>query len=515
MHKGLEMSEVDAAEELYPSEVHLRRIIEIMPAWVQVCKLDGAIEMVNETATLISGYNRSAMVGQTWPYPWLSGGWAPSEGDYDSNIVPWPCAEIEPSGRSREFEATIVHRLGGPRVLAVTLFLLRDERGCPHRILMVGWDLTQRKSREAELCQVQKAQAVNQLASGVAHDINNNLAVILGYAEFLLSASEPFSDMVREALSAIQEQSIECANTVRRIQLFSRSAPRSLFSCFSVNDMVREAIKQTKSIWKDQPQQSGINIQVETDFGDLPLIYGYDAGLKETLTSLISNAVDALPEGGVISFKSRKCGDEAVLEVRDNGVGIAPGHLNHIFDAFFTTKGPARSGLGLSIAYNLVTQQDGIISVNSQEGKGAAFTIRLPYSAGPVTNNAVPDQPARRRMLSALVVDDEPLVAEVFRTFLEAFGHRVVVCLNGANALEVFQQGDFDLALVDLGMPNMDGWEVSRQLNQRCPDFPIIIATGWDLSLEDASDRQVRVNAILKKPFGMQELEQAVEQAMG
>jgi two-component system, OmpR family, copper resistance phosphate regulon response regulator CusR len=109
-----------------------------------------------------------------------------------------------------------------------------------------------------------------------------------------------------------------------------------------------------------------------------------------------------------------------------------------------------------------------------------------------------------------LVVDDELMVAEVFRTFLEAFGHRVVVCLNGGHALEVFQQEDFDLALIDLGMPVMDGWEVSRQMNQLCPDFPIIIATGWNLSIEDARDKRAQVKAVLKKPFEIQELAQAM-----
>jgi CheY-like chemotaxis protein len=114
-----------------------------------------------------------------------------------------------------------------------------------------------------------------------------------------------------------------------------------------------------------------------------------------------------------------------------------------------------------------------------------------------------------------LVVDDEPMVAEVFRTFLEALGHRAVVCLSSVHALEVFRQEDFDLALIDLGMPVMDGWEVSHQMNQLLPEFPIIMATGWNVSLEDARDRQVRVKAILKKPFGMQELAQAIEEALG
>jgi PAS domain S-box-containing protein len=248
MNKGLEMSEVDIPEGYCPSETCLRWVFESMPAWVQVCTLDGMIEMVNHAATLISGYNRSEMVGQTWPYPWLSGSWIPSEEIHDSNIAPWSCAEFQQNGRSREFEATIVHRQGDPRVLAVTLSLLQDEKGCPHRVLMVGWDLTQRKAMEVELCQAQKIQAVSQLASGVAHDINNNLAVILGYSEFLLSASESFNEGVRQALSAIQEQSMECADTVRRIQLFSRNVPRSLFASISVNDAVREVIKQTEPV---------------------------------------------------------------------------------------------------------------------------------------------------------------------------------------------------------------------------------------------------------------------------
>jgi CheY-like chemotaxis protein len=115
----------------------------------------------------------------------------------------------------------------------------------------------------------------------------------------------------------------------------------------------------------------------------------------------------------------------------------------------------------------------------------------------------------------ALVVDDESLVAEVFRNFLEASGHRVAVRLNGAHALETFQEEDFDLALIDLGMPDMDGWEVSRQMNQISPDFPIIVATGWNVSLEDARDKGVRIKAVLRKPFGMKELAQAIELALG
>ncbi|MFQ6029481.1 MAG: response regulator, partial [Dehalococcoidia bacterium] len=140
--------------------------------------------------------------------------------------------------------------------------------------------------------------------------------------------------------------------------------------------------------------------------------------------------------------------------------------------------------------------------------------IKLPAEAaapGPAT--LLPEF-EDRDILSVLVVDDEPLVADVFRAFLESSGHRAVTCLNGTYALQIFQQEDFDLAVVDLGMPNMDGWEFSRRIHQISPSFPIIVATGWNVSLEDGTDQGVQVQAVLKKPFGKQELTQAIDQAM-
>jgi CheY-like chemotaxis protein len=216
----------------------------------------------------------------------------------------------------------------------------------------------------------------------------------------------------------------------------------------------------------------------------------------------------------VISFRTSDSGDEAVLEVADNGVGISPVHIHRIYDAFYTTKGPASSGLGLSIAYNLIVQQGGKISVTSQEGRGTTFFIRLPYGRGDAGEACAADSTRARKSLTVLVVDDEPQVADVFRTFLQSFGHQVVTCLSGDDALSAFDRQDFDLALIDLGMPNMDGWELSRQLNQRCPDFPIIVATGWNVSVEDGQDQGAGIKAVLHKPFGMHELARTVEDAL-
>ena len=496
------------------SEASIGQIIEHLPVWVQVCDLDGTVISVNQAATEISGYERDELVGQNWPYVWLFEPGSESSELQAWGAAGWPIAELNSQGYVAEFEATCTTNQGKRRCLSVTLSLLQDDQGNAKSVLMSAWDYTDRKTREADLGQAQKMQALGQLASGIAHDINNNLAVILGYAEFLLCTSESFGDVVRQALSAIQEQSLDCANTVRRIQMFSRSVPKSQFSSFPLNDLIHDVIKSNEEEWKVQLQTSGIDIRVVTDLVSMPDIYAYEAGLKEAMSSLVTNAVEALPHGGEISFRTRVSGEEVLLEVGDNGGGITPEIMDRIFDAFFTTKGPASSGLGLSIAYNLITQQGGKISVDSEEGKGTTVTISLPYHVSESDAMPVTDDTPNQKSLSVLVVDDEPMVANVFRAFLEASGNHVVTCLDGSSALAAFEEQKFDLALVDLGMPLMDGWEVTKRINGMRPEFPIILATGWNVSVDEGLERGAQVKSVLRKPFGMQELSSAINQAL-
>ena len=349
---GRDITPQRKAEELLEHlESDLTNVVQDMPAWVQLSRLDGTIEMVNEAACALSGYDRSEMVGQTWPYAWLPNGYDGENGD--------PFAELDRSGKILAFEAPCVTRQGESKTFGVTLSLVAGESGQPRRIMMVAHDMSERKRWEAELMQAEKIRAVSQLASGVAHDINNDLAVILGYSEYLLSKCGTLDDMERHALDAIQQQAQECAETVRRIQLFSRSVPKSKFAYCSVNDVVREVVTLTEPIWRSESKESWTGIQVETDLQWVPPVHAHLASLKEALTSLVNNAVAALPEGGTITLRTKNVGEDVMLEVSDTGVGIDSGHVGRIFDPFFTTKGPASSGLGLSIAYNLVTQMGG------------------------------------------------------------------------------------------------------------------------------------------------------------
>lgn len=502
------------------AQFQLWQIIEGMPAWVQVCRLDGTIELANRAASQISGYLASELVGKAWPYPWFEfpQGSPMTQAD---GAPAWPYSEPSPwvDGFNRhleaaplEFEVACRTSQGETKPLSVTLSLMLDRDGQPAQVLLVAWDITRRKHLEAATGQAQKIQAVNQLASGVAHEINNNLAVILGYSEYLLTKLEAPDEDVHQALSAILEQSKECADTVRRIQLFSRPVPRRNLTALDVNEVVQEVVQATQSLRSNGAQPE---IRVETALGPLALVQGHRASLREVLTSLVSNAVDALPQGGVISVRTWQTGDQVAMEVKDNGVGIPASDIGRMFEPFFTTKGPSRSGLGLSIAHNLISQLGGAIQVASQPGRGATFTVMLP-AVSPQCDTPAAFRPAgtARTPLSVMVVDDEPQVAGVLKAFLESLGHQVVVCPDGPAALETFRKDRFNLAVLDLGMPVMDGWELARRLNQQNPGFPILVATGWSVNEEDAVKQGAKIRGIVRKPFSLKELSQAVDRAV-
>ena len=501
---GRDITPHPEAEELFDNPgTDLADLVEDLPAWVQLSRLDGTIEAVNNAACAISGYDRSEMIGQTWPYPWFPEGWQGGKPD--------PLDELNRTGQAQDFAAACLTRNVGHSVLGVTISLVFDGEGQPRRVLMVAQDITERRQWEDQLVQAEKIGAVNQLASGVAHDINNDLAVILGYSEFLLGKSNHLDEEERHALGAIQQQAQECAETVRRIQVFSRPVPPSKFSYCSINDVGRQAVETAENRRRSEATGSWSGIRFETDFQWVPPVLVHLSSLSEAVTSLVDNAIAALPEGGTVTLHSRCQDGKVVLEVADDGVGIDPTDMRRIFEPFFTTKGPASSGLGLAIAYNLVTQMGGTLTAESEPGKGTTLTIRFPAASDDLAATAnTGEAVSTNQGLDIMVVEDEPLVAGLFRTFLESLGHRVSVYLDGAEAVEAFEKNQSDLALVDLGLPGMDGWEVSRRINDILPETPIIVATGWNITVEDGQEQGAAVNAVLRKPFTMGDLAAAI-----
>jgi signal transduction histidine kinase len=213
------------------------------------------------------------------------------------------------------------------------------------------------KSTQEQLIQSEKLRALGDLASGVAHDFNNILAVILGRTQLLLRRVED-QDLLKW-LKVIEELATDGARTVERMQKFTRmrrSGPETDFQDLDVNGIVHDVVEITRPRWKDEAELKGIRIEIETDLGNLSKPIGNASELKEVLTNMVLNSIEALPEGGKVVIKSRMQGNDVQISVKDNGIGMTEEEKKKVFEPFFTTKKDKRNGLGLSVAYGITGQ---------------------------------------------------------------------------------------------------------------------------------------------------------------
>jgi signal transduction histidine kinase len=235
------------------------------------------------------------------------------------------------------------------------------------------------KSTQEQLIQSEKLRALGDLASGVAHDFNNILAVILGRTQLLLRRVKD-EDLLKW-LKVIEQLANDGAKTVERMQKFTRMQRAGLetgLQELDINKMVHDVVEITRPKWKDEAELRGAKIEIETDLGKLFQPIGNASEIKEVVTNLVFNSIEALPEGGKIVIKSRMRGDDVQVSVSDSGIGMIEEVRRKVFEPFFTTKKDKRKGLGLSVAYGVIARHNGEITVDSQLGEGTTFTIRLP-----------------------------------------------------------------------------------------------------------------------------------------
>jgi len=236
----------------------------------------------------------------------------------------------------------------------------------------------------------------------------------------------------------------------------------------------------------------------------VPLVPGNPAELREVLTNLILNALDAMPTGGTLTLRTRADEQGVIIEIGDTGTGMSAEVRRRAFDPFFTTKGPRGTGLGLAVAYGIVTRHGGEIRIESREGIGSTFSIHLPVGlieSPPVAaRESAPVASAR-----ILVVDDEGSVREVLRDILSLY-HQVDEAASGAEGIERFQQGEFDLVFTDLGMAGISGWQVAKAVKALRPKTPVVLVTGWGVQLDPAELQAQGVARVLKKPFQLSEV---------
>ena len=358
-----------------------------------------------------------------------------------------------------------------------------------------------------QLVRTEKLRALGEMASGVAHDFNNLLASILGRAQLTLQRLQ--DPQLRKWIQVIERAALDGAQTVRRLQEFTRiRRDQQRFVAVDLNEVVRGALEITQSRWREETRSRGVAVDVQTSFASLLPVAGDPAELREAMTNLILNAVDAMPTGGTLTLTTALENNEVVVTVADSGVGIPEAIRGKIFDPFFTTKGPQGTGLGLSMTYGILSRHGGRITVESHVGRGTAFRLTFaPGEALDLDGPAPEPEPTPLGVsLRCLVVDDEEEVGTVLGDVLTTGGHRVVVLTDGGEAIARFRAEPFDLVFTDLAMPRVSGWQVAQAVKEIAPAVPVVLVTGFGVELS-AEERQIHgVDLVVVKPLKIQDV---------
>jgi signal transduction histidine kinase/CheY-like chemotaxis protein/HAMP domain-containing protein len=362
------------------------------------------------------------------------------------------------------------------------------------------------RATQAQLVRGETLSAIGKLASGMAHHLNNLFAVILGRLETLLvKMPDPET---RRYLEIVQRAAQDGAEVVRRVQRFSRVQPVSRTMPVNLNQLAQEVLDLTRPRWHNEALLRQIRIDTALDLGNVQLVAGEYAPLREVLMNLVLNAIDAMPSGGRLGVKTWADGQGVHCEVSEAGVGMSDEVRQRALDPFFTTKGPKSTGLGLSVTYGIIQRHNGKLEIDSAPGRGTTVRITLPAAEAAVP---APGRAAAAQLspvqLRVLLVDDEPEVRSALADMIGTAGHTASQAAGGKEALAWLEAGQpVDLVLTDLGMPGMTGADVARAVRARWPHLRVGLMTGWDESEGLVGETSAIVDFVIAKPFNLQAL---------
>ncbi len=371
--------------------------------------------------------------------------------------------------------------------------------------------------------QQERLRALGQMASGIAHDINNAISPVSLYTESLLEREPNLSERARGYLTTIQRAIEDVARTVARMREFYREREAQLtLERVDLNRAIRQVVELTRPRWSDLPQQRGVMVDLKTDLDDaLPDIMGAEHEIRDALTNLIFNAVDAMPNGGRLTVRTRQSGsadgpERVFVDVSDTGIGMDEDTRRRCLEPFFTTKGERGTGLGLAMVYGMIQRHSAELDIESAAGQGTTVRLSFPaYTASAVTTTQVIKAPFVSRRLRILLVDDDPMLIKSLQDTLQEDGHQITATHGGQAGIDSFaaaqKRGEcFDIVVTDLGMPHVDGRKVASSIKMMSSTTPVILLTGWGQRLIAANDIPPHVDKLLSKPPRLHELRAAL-----
>ena len=411
-------------------------------------------------------------------------------------------------------EVLLLTRAGDPRPVLATLSAAERHDGGGIQRIGVFRDISREHELRFRVIREQKFRTLGSLAAGVAHNINNRLTPVLGWTEMLqerLSADEPIAgEELKHALNVIHQGASDSVETVRRLQEYSRPARVKGPEAVQLRDVLEQLLALTRPQWDNEAARRGIRYEIDLKADPAPAVLAVASEVREALLNILENALAAMPQGGRLTLHVRGEDDRAVVSISDTGKGMSPEVQRLAFEPFFTTRSTeGGTGLGLSLAQEIVQRYRGTISLSSAEGVGTTFTLSFPSITAEAART--PAFLPSLEPLRILAVEDEPEVLDVLRAMLSSAGHTVFTAASGREALDLFEREPVDLVLTDLGMPGMTGLALAAELKQR-RTIPVLLLTGWADELDAANAPSV--DLIVPKPFTRERLFDALARTL-
>ena len=485
------------------AEERIRRLflaIEHNPHIIVIMDIDGNFEFINNKFSQTTYYTSNEIIGK---------GISLLQSDKETSEVFKEMRDEIASGE--EWRGVLcLRKKDGALCLKYTIAQpVKNISGDIIFSVLILQKVAEREKRRDELLQLEKMNSVRTIVAGIAHEFNNILAVVHGNAEVLEDGFENEKEL-KKGLHNIKKASDEGAGIVRDMITIAQSdkdTSEHLF--FDLKQLIIQATEAVMPGWKNIAHFSEMKYKIDRNgMKRVPGVFCNPTELREVFVNIINNALDAMPDGGRISFSTWSNEDTVFVEISDTGMGMSEEVKNRIFDPFFTTSRPERTGLGMGVAYSIITRHGGKIGVESEEGKGTTLTLSLPINneikQQKLSSKSAPDKMAKG--LSILVVDDEEEICNILDKFFSRVGHMVKAVSSGAEAIELAKREDFDLVICDLTMPGVTGYDLIKALNELDKVPKIGVSTG---SIEDYSSAEanaLKADFIINKPFRLLEL---------
>ena len=498
-------------ELLRRSEENYRQLIEAAQDAIICIDEKGIIFLWNESAEKIFGYSKYEIIGQPLttivPEKYQT---AYQEGfnlfsTSDKNTI--SDKPVEVSGITKA--GVII-----PTELSVSSYKAENEQ-----LALIGIvrDLTERKRIDDILLRSEKLKSMGMITSGIAHEFNNILAIVKGFATQIKKKCGN-DEKLEKRVDTIIKATNDGVEIVRRMREYTNlELDNANFVPTDMRLLIKQSIGFTMPRWQNIANANGIHYKIDTDgFSKELCIMCNQSELREVLVNIINNALDAMPGGGSLSFHTWAEEKTLFVTISDTGMGMGKTVQRNVFDPFFTTKIGVGTGLGMSTAYGIVVRHGGEIEVESEEGKGSRFTIRLPLSNEIAKPEATfeQEQELKAEGLRMLIVDDEQEICDLLSEYFLEDGHNVKSVNTGDMAIKLLETESFDLVLSDLVMPEVTGYDIIETIGTLEKKPKVGIITGWEDAYKTEKGETLKADFIVRKPINFSELTRCINNVL-